>query len=65
MSVLISMSWRVASICICNEPAWIAVTTTLAVNVVYVADHLKACAACSCACNDSTVRRLRPKTSGT
>src|SRR5271155_2167975 len=64
MVELMSMSRRVASICISNEASWIAVTTTLAVNVVYVAIIWKR-TSCSCAFNDSVVRRFRPKTSGT
>src|SRR5271170_1686297 len=61
---LSSTSSRVASICACTDACWIAVTTTLDVSVIYVAIIWKR-TSCSCACADSTVRRLRPNTSGT
>ena len=41
-----------------------AAVATLALNVICVAARAKR-ACCSCACNDSTVLRFRPKTSGT
>ena len=56
-------SCRVASICASTAAAWIAVTTTFAVSVVYVAIIWKR-APCSCAFNDSRDRRFAPKTSG-
>ena len=56
--------WRVASICPRKAASWIAAVTTFALSVMWVAAKAKR-AWLSSAFNDSTVRRLRPNTSGT
>ncbi len=61
---LILISSLVASICARSEASWMAAAATLELRVILVAARAKRACSC-CAFKDSTVRRFKPKTSGT